>query len=155
VELLTGLIHWINARAERRVEKELIGGLTEVPGKKGIYLRMVNAALDKPDETVREAVWPVVPDTSSDQKFFGKARRRQSRVWRPKRGGRRSPARMAGSSASLKARSSQTCPQPPDKAFPPSPAPRVRGVPMAQWCHDSTSDGVGGEPQRGPPSSRS
>jgi hypothetical protein len=72
VELLTGLIHWINARAERRVEKELIGGLTEVPGKKGIYLRMVNAALDKPDETVREAVWPVVPDTSSDQKFFGK-----------------------------------------------------------------------------------
>jgi hypothetical protein len=35
-ELLTGLIHRINARAERRVEKELIGGLTEVPGKKGI-----------------------------------------------------------------------------------------------------------------------
>jgi hypothetical protein len=56
VELLTGLIHRINARAERRVETELIGGLTEVPGKKGIYQRMVTAALDKPDETVREAV---------------------------------------------------------------------------------------------------
>ena len=32
VELLVGLIHRINARAVRRVEKELIGALTNVPG---------------------------------------------------------------------------------------------------------------------------
>ena len=61
VELLVGLIHRIGARAERRVEKELIGELTAVPGKRGIFSRMVNAALDKPDETVRQAMYPVVP----------------------------------------------------------------------------------------------
>jgi hypothetical protein len=34
-ELLIGLIHRINARAERRVERELIGELANVPGKRG------------------------------------------------------------------------------------------------------------------------
>ena len=61
VELLTGLIHRINARAERRVEKELIGELANVPGKRGIFTRMIDAALEHPDDTVREAVYPVVP----------------------------------------------------------------------------------------------
>ena len=61
VELLVGLIHRINARAERRVEKELIGELVNVPGKRGIFTRLVDAALEHPDETVRDAVYPVVP----------------------------------------------------------------------------------------------
>ncbi|MFJ2406679.1 Tn3 family transposase [Streptomyces xanthochromogenes] len=61
VELLIGLIHRINARAERRVEKELLGQLTAVKGKRGIYSKMVNAAITHPDETVREAVFPAVP----------------------------------------------------------------------------------------------
>ena len=60
-ELLTGLIHRINARAERRVEKELIGELANVPGKRGIFTRMVDAALEHPDGMVREALYPVVP----------------------------------------------------------------------------------------------
>lgn len=37
VEPLIGLIHRINARAERRVEKELIGELANVPGKRGSF----------------------------------------------------------------------------------------------------------------------
>jgi hypothetical protein len=61
VELLTGLIHRINARAERRVEKELIGEVANVPGKRGIFTRMIDAALEHPDDTVREALYPVVP----------------------------------------------------------------------------------------------
>ena len=61
VELLIGLIHRIGARAERRVEKELIGQLTAVKGKRGIFSSMVNAALAEPDETVRKALYPVVP----------------------------------------------------------------------------------------------
>jgi uncharacterized protein DUF4158 len=61
VELLIGLIHRINARAERRVEKELIGELANVPGKRGIFTKMVDAALERPDDTVREALYPVVP----------------------------------------------------------------------------------------------
>ncbi len=61
VELLIGLIHRINARAERRVEKELIGELASVPGKRGIFTRIIDAALEHPDDTVRDAVYPVVP----------------------------------------------------------------------------------------------
>jgi hypothetical protein len=52
VELLVGLIHRINARAERRVEKELIGELANVPGERGIFAKMVDAALEHPDDTV-------------------------------------------------------------------------------------------------------
>ena len=61
VELLVGLIHRINARAVRRVEKDLIGALTNVPGKRSIFTKMVDAALERPDDTVREALYPVVP----------------------------------------------------------------------------------------------
>ncbi|WP_433237421.1 hypothetical protein ACQPYK_28865 [Streptosporangium sp. CA-135522] len=61
VELLIGLIHRINARAEKRVGKELIGQLTPVPGKREIFSRMVNAALERPDGTVRAVVFPAVP----------------------------------------------------------------------------------------------
>ncbi|MGW3471041.1 hypothetical protein ACWDKQ_21870 [Saccharopolyspora sp. NPDC000995] len=61
IRLLVDLVHKINARAERRVEKELLGEMTSVPGKKGIFLKMVNAVLEHPDEQVRSAVWPVVP----------------------------------------------------------------------------------------------
>jgi hypothetical protein len=61
VELLIGLIQRINARAERRVEKELIGELAHVPGKRGILGRMVNAALDRHEGTVRQVVFPAVP----------------------------------------------------------------------------------------------
>jgi len=61
VELLVGLIHRINARAERRVEKELIDELANVPGKRGIFTKIIDAVLEHPDDTVREAVYPVVP----------------------------------------------------------------------------------------------
>jgi TnpA family transposase len=61
VDLLIGLIHRINARAERRVEKELTGELASVPGKRGIFTRLVDAALEHPDDTVRDAVYPAVP----------------------------------------------------------------------------------------------
>lgn len=40
---------------------ELVDGLANVPGKRGIFTRMVDAALERPDDTVREAVYPVVP----------------------------------------------------------------------------------------------
>jgi hypothetical protein len=61
VGLLVDLVHRINARAERRVEKELLGDLSSVPGKEVIFLKMCTAALDRPDDAVRDAVWSVVP----------------------------------------------------------------------------------------------
>jgi hypothetical protein len=82
VELLTGLIHRINARAERRVEKELIGGLAPMQGKKGIYSKLVNAALDKPDETVRQAVWPAVPGGEATLRKLARELMATERAWR-------------------------------------------------------------------------
>ncbi|MGW3661481.1 Tn3 family transposase, partial [Streptomyces sp. NPDC005151] len=60
VELLVALVHKINARAERRVEKKLTAELKKVRGKEGILFKLANAAIGKPDESVRRALFPVV-----------------------------------------------------------------------------------------------
>jgi hypothetical protein len=60
VELLIGLIHRINARADRRVERELTEDLRRVCGKEAILYRLAEAAVAHPDDTVRAALFPVV-----------------------------------------------------------------------------------------------
>ncbi|MFI1422070.1 Tn3 family transposase [Streptomyces sp. NPDC020731] len=60
VELLVALVHKINARAERRVERQLPAELKKVRGKEGILFKLADAAIGKPDEVVREALYPVV-----------------------------------------------------------------------------------------------
>jgi hypothetical protein len=50
VDLLIETVHRIGARAERRVEREMLNLLFEIAG----------ASIDKPDGTVREVVFPVV-----------------------------------------------------------------------------------------------
>jgi hypothetical protein len=61
VELLIALVHKIDARAERRVEGELLADLKRVPGKEGLLFALGEAAVAHPDETVRQALYPVVP----------------------------------------------------------------------------------------------
>lgn len=60
VDLLIGLVHKINARADRRVEKEMTDDLRRVRGKEAILFRLAEAAIDHPDDTVRAALFPVV-----------------------------------------------------------------------------------------------
>ncbi|MCM2416572.1 DUF4158 domain-containing protein [Streptomyces sp. RKAG293] len=60
VDLLVALVHKINARAERRVEKQLAAELKKVRGKEGMLFKLAEAAVDKPDEAVRLALYPVV-----------------------------------------------------------------------------------------------
>jgi TnpA family transposase len=60
VDLLIGLVHKIGARAERRVEGELIKDLKRVRGKEAILFSLAEAAIGHPDETVRRALFPVV-----------------------------------------------------------------------------------------------
>lgn len=60
VDLLVALVHKINARAERRVEKQLTAELKKVRGKEGILVKLATAAVGKPDEVVRRALFPIV-----------------------------------------------------------------------------------------------
>jgi hypothetical protein len=60
VDLLIGLVHKINAREDRRVERELTEDLRRVRGKETILFRLAEAAVEHPDDTVRAALFPVV-----------------------------------------------------------------------------------------------
>ena len=59
-DLLVQLVHKIGARAERRVEKELLADLRRVTGKTGVLFRLAEAAVEHPDGVVREVLFPVV-----------------------------------------------------------------------------------------------
>jgi hypothetical protein len=54
VDLLIELVHKIGARADRRVEKELTEDLKRVRGKEGILFRLAEAAVEHPDDIVRD-----------------------------------------------------------------------------------------------------
>jgi TnpA family transposase len=62
VDLLLGLVHKINTHADRRVERELIADLRRVRGKDQILFRVAEVAVDRPDDTIRSAVYPVVDE---------------------------------------------------------------------------------------------
>jgi TnpA family transposase/DNA-binding cell septation regulator SpoVG len=64
VDLLIGLVHKINARAERKVEGELIKDLRRVHGKEGILFRIADASVTNPDGTVRDVVFPVASEAT-------------------------------------------------------------------------------------------
>jgi hypothetical protein len=59
-DLLIALVQKINARAERRVERQLTAELMKVRGKEGILFKLADAAIGQPDELVRTALYPVV-----------------------------------------------------------------------------------------------
>jgi hypothetical protein len=64
VELLIQLVQKIDTRAEKRVEKELTGDLKRVAGKTGILFRVAEAAVARPDETVRQVIYPVAGEVT-------------------------------------------------------------------------------------------
>ena len=59
VTLLIQSVHRIGKRAERRVETAYLSDLKRVAGKTRILYRIADAALEHPDEPVREVVFPV------------------------------------------------------------------------------------------------
>ena len=60
VDLLLGVVHKMGARADYRVEQELVADLKAVRGKRGILFALAGAAVEHPDDTVRRAIFPVV-----------------------------------------------------------------------------------------------
>jgi TnpA family transposase len=59
VELLVETVHAIGARAERRVERQVLHQLKRVTGKTNLLFEIAGAAVAKPDGTVRDVVFPV------------------------------------------------------------------------------------------------
>lgn len=64
VDLLLDLIHRIGAKAERKVEKELLEDLKRVHGKTGMLYRVAEATLAQPTGMVQEVVFPVVSEAT-------------------------------------------------------------------------------------------
>jgi hypothetical protein len=62
VELLLDVAHHLTTRAERRVEKAFFKDIKKVSGKTTLLFRLAEAAVDKPDGTIREVVFPVVSE---------------------------------------------------------------------------------------------
>jgi hypothetical protein len=62
VDLLIETVHRINARAERRVEHELLEDLKRVTGKQNLLFQLADAALTHPDGVIREVVYPIVSE---------------------------------------------------------------------------------------------
>lgn len=60
VDLLIATVHRIGAKAEQRVEEELLDDLRRVAGKAGLLFRLAEVTLARPDDMVREVVYPVV-----------------------------------------------------------------------------------------------
>ena len=62
VDLLIETIHRISARAERKVDRELLNDIKRVTGKQNLLFEVADAMLEKPDGIVREVVFPVVSE---------------------------------------------------------------------------------------------
>jgi TnpA family transposase len=61
-DLLIETIHHIGARAERRVERELLDDLKRVSGKQNLLFDLAGATLEQPDGIVRDVVFPAVSE---------------------------------------------------------------------------------------------
>jgi TnpA family transposase len=59
VELLVETVHAISARAERRVELKVINEFRKVTGKTNLLYEIANAAIERPDDPVRQVIFPI------------------------------------------------------------------------------------------------
>jgi len=64
IELLIQIIHRINVKAERKIDKEFINDFKRVNGKTGILFQMANIALNNPDGIIKEVLFPVVSENT-------------------------------------------------------------------------------------------
>ncbi len=60
VELLISTVHRIGARADKKVTEELVNAFKRVTGKENILFAIAEASLGRPDDPVRQVVYPAV-----------------------------------------------------------------------------------------------
>jgi len=64
VDLLKRIVNKMNIRAESRVEAAYIADIKRVHGKHTLLFRLAKAALDNPDGTIRDVLFPVVSEAT-------------------------------------------------------------------------------------------
>lgn len=64
VELLIQIVHRIGAKAEKRIDKELLNDFKRVHGKNNLLYQMAEASLNQPDGTVKDVIFPVVSEVT-------------------------------------------------------------------------------------------
>ncbi len=62
VDLLIDVAHHLGKKAERRVEKAFVKDIKKVTGKTNLLFHVAEAAVDQPDGTIREVIFPVVSE---------------------------------------------------------------------------------------------
>lgn len=67
VDLLLEVVHKLRTRAENRVEGELVKDLKRVRGKQALLFALAAAAVEHPDELVKDALFPVVSEATLQQ----------------------------------------------------------------------------------------
>jgi hypothetical protein len=83
VELFIDLVRAINTRAERRVDKAQIAEFRRVGDKENVLFKLAGVSLARPDEPVREVVYPAVGEqTLKDLVAEAKATESRRRVCR-------------------------------------------------------------------------
>ncbi|WP_036486612.1 Tn3 family transposase [Myxosarcina sp. GI1] len=67
IELLIQIVHRLDTRAQRRIEKQLIDEFKAVSGKTGLLFRIAEAAIAEPDGIIEQVIFPIVsPQTLKD-----------------------------------------------------------------------------------------
>lgn len=64
VELLIQIVHRIGARAEKRVDKELLQDFKRVHGKNNLLYQMAEASLNQPNGTVKDVIFPIAGEVT-------------------------------------------------------------------------------------------
>lgn len=62
VELVIQIVHRIGARAEKRVEKEILNEFKKVTGKNQILFQLASASINQPDGVIKDVIFPVVSE---------------------------------------------------------------------------------------------
>jgi hypothetical protein len=60
VRLLISTVHRIGLRAEKKGMREMVAQFTRVTSKESLLLKVADAAVHRPDDTVRQVVYPVL-----------------------------------------------------------------------------------------------
>jgi hypothetical protein len=68
IELLLQIVHRIGARAEKRINKELLDELRGVANKPRLLYQVAEAALAQPDETIRKGIFRVLSEEQCKRK---------------------------------------------------------------------------------------